>query len=64
MPTPKPTKTIAQVLEEFLADRKLRWSPKTCARYADIIIGTVHQFTNNKVTPMRIRTATPKPITA
>jgi hypothetical protein len=37
MPPPQPTKTIAQVFEEFLADQKLRWSPTTCAGYADII---------------------------
>lgn len=37
MSSPKPSKTIAQVLEEFLADQKARLSPKTYSRYADII---------------------------
>ena len=37
MKTGKPTKTIDQVFEEFLADQKVRLSPTTYRRYNDIL---------------------------
>ncbi len=39
MPKPKgkPDKTVDQVLEEFLAEQKARWSPATAAKYQTII---------------------------
>jgi hypothetical protein len=36
-PTPKPNKTIDQVLDEFLVEQKARWSPRTYANYDTII---------------------------
>ncbi|MBL7039229.1 MAG: hypothetical protein ISR77_11405 [Pirellulaceae bacterium] len=37
MNTRKPSKTINQVFEAFLADQKARLSPKTYRRYDDIL---------------------------
>ena len=37
MKTTKPTKTISQVFEEFLADQKDRISAKTISKYQSII---------------------------
>ena len=37
METTKPTKTISQLFEEFLADQKDRISPKTFSKYQSII---------------------------
>lgn len=33
----KPSKTIDQVLDEFLAEQEARWSPKTAMKYQTII---------------------------
>ena len=37
METTKPTKTISQLFEEFLADQKVRISEKTFSKYQSII---------------------------